>query len=311
VSVERRRAPELPERIARHLPFRRSLVMLPVTREALRIHVMETGREAPDAPTALLLHGNPTWGFLWRKVAAALEGSGLRLVIPDLAGLGLSDKPRWRGFHTLERHAQVVGALVDALVPGPVVLALHDWGAPIGLVAMAGRLERLAGLVLTNTGVSPPRPGHRPTAFHRFANLPVVSDLAFRLLGFPQNMLAFSQADRASISGDVAFAYRWPLRAVGSRAAPLAMARMVPRGEDHPSVAGLRVAHAVATGFRGPAAIVWGDRDPILGRALKGVTQALPDAITIRVPAGHYLQEEAPVPIADAIREVARRAKLA
>ena len=311
MSIERMPAPELPERIARHLPFRRSLVELPVAREALRIHVMEAGPDDPKAPTALLLHGNPTWGFLWRKVAAALDGAGLRLVMPDLAGLGLSDKPRWNGFHTLERHAHVVGALVDALVPGRAVLALHDWGAPIGLVAMAGRLERLAGLVLTNTGVSPPHPGRRATAFHRFSNLPVVSSLAFRLLGFPQNMLAFSQADRSSISGDVAFAYRWPLRALGDRAAPLAMARMVPISQDHPSVAGLRVAHAVATGFRGPAAIVWGERDPILGRSIKGVARTLPAANIVRVQAGHYVQEEAPVPIADAIRDVARRAKLA
>jgi pimeloyl-ACP methyl ester carboxylesterase len=311
MSVARLPAPELPERIGRLLPFRRSLVALEVARETLRVHVMEAGPEDPRAPTVVLLHGNPTWGFLWRKVAAALDGAGLRIVVPDLAGLGLSDKPRWAGFHTLERHARVVGALLDALVAGPIVLALHDWGAPIGLVAMAGRLERLAGLVLTNTGVAPPRPGRRPTAFHRFANLPLVSDVAFRLLGFPQNALAFSQAERASISGDVAFAYRWPLRALADRAAPLALARMVPVRQDHPSVSGLRIAHSVVTGFRGPAAIVWGDRDPILGRALRGVAEALPGATVVRVPAGHFLQEEAPVPIADAIREVARRAKLA
>jgi haloalkane dehalogenase len=272
---------------------------------------MEAGPDDPRAPTAVLLHGNPAWGFLWRKVAGALEGSGLRLVLPDLAGLGLSDKPRDPAFHTLDRHAALVGALLDAIAPGPLVVGLHDWGAPIGLVAMAARRERLAGIVLTNTGVAPPRPGSRATAFHRFANLPVVSHVAFRLLGFPQNVLGRTQADPASISGDVAFAYRWPLRALADRVAPLALARMVPFREDHPSVPGLKVAQALAAGFTGPAALVWGDRDPILARALRRVRESLPAAHVVTVPAGHFLQEEAPVPIADAVRDVARRAKLA
>jgi haloalkane dehalogenase len=175
---------------------------------------------------------------------------------------------------------------------------------------MADLPGRLAGLVVTNTGVRPPRPGRRPTAFHRFANLPLVSAAAFRLLGFPQNALHRAQADPASISGDVAFAYRWPLRRLSDRTAPLVLARMVPIREPHPSLDGLRRAHEVATGFAGPSAIVWGDRDPILGRALRGVAEALPRATVVRVPAGHFLQEEAPVPIADAIRDVARRAGL-
>jgi haloalkane dehalogenase len=259
---------------------------------------------------ALLLHGNPTWGFLWRKVAGALSGTGLRVVMPDLAGLGLSDKPRDPAFHTLDRHAALVRGLVRSTGSGPVVLAVHDWGGPIGLAAFAELPDRLAGLVVTNTVLSPPRAGHRPTAFHRFSNLPVVSSLAFKLLGFPQNALHLTQADRATISGDVAFAYRWPLRALSDRAAPLALARMVPIVETHPSMEGLRRVQATVAAFQGPAAIVWGDRDPVLGRALRRVREALPAAPVVHVPAGHYLQEEAPVPIADAIRDVARRAGL-
>jgi len=258
----------------------------------------------------LLVHGNPTWGFLWRKVAGALAGSGLRVVMPDLAGLGLSDKPRDPAWHTLARHAAVVRGLAAGLGDAPIVLAVHDWGGPIGLLGMSELPARLAGLVVTNSVLRPPRPGHRPTTFHRFANLPFVSDLAFHRLGFPQNLLHRTQADPASISGDVAFAYRWPLRARADRAAPLAMARMVPIRDGHPSLPGLRRVEETAAGFTGPAAIVWGDRDPILARALRRTREILPGATVVRVPAGHYLQEEAPVPIADAIREVARRARL-
>jgi haloalkane dehalogenase len=300
--VPRLPAPPLPDFLARALPFERSLVEV----GGLRLHVMEAG----SGPTAILLHGNPTWGFLWRRVAAPLSASGLRVVLPDLPGLGLSDKPRDPAFHTLENHARLMGALLDKIAPGPLLLVLHDWGAPIALAALADRPGRLAGLVVTNTGVGPPRPTTRPTAFHRFANLPVLSDVAFRLLGFPQRALHLAQADRRSISGDVARAYRWPLRRVADRTAPLALARMVPLRADHPSIPGLRRSLATASSFEGPAAIVWGDRDPVLGRALRGVAEALPRAIVTRVPAGHYLQEEAPEAIAAAVLDVARRARL-
>jgi haloalkane dehalogenase len=297
---ERLPPPPLPEFIARELPFTRYALAL----GGLRLHVMEAGR----GPTVVLLHGNPTWGFLWRKVVLALARERLRIVLPDLAGLGLSDKPRDPTFHTLENHARLMGRLLDVVAPDRLVLGVHDWGGPIGLAAMAERRGRLAGLVVTNTGVGPPREGTRPTAFHRFSNLPVLSAAAFRLLGFPQNALHLAQADRATIRGDVARAYRWPLRRVRDRVAPLALARMVPIGPAHPSVPALRRSLAFATEFDGPAAVVWAEADPVLGHALRGVASALPRATITRVRAGHYLQEEAPGPIADAIRDVARRA---
>jgi haloalkane dehalogenase len=300
--VERLPAPPLPPFLARALPFERSVVVA----GGLALHVVESGPAA--APTVVLLHGNPTWSFLWREVALLLRDAPLRLVMPDLPGLGLSEKPRDPRFHTLENHARVMGALLDAVAPGRFVLAVHDWGGPIGLAALADRPGRLAGLVVTNTGVGPPRPGARKAAFHRLANLPVLPTILFRLLGFPQNALHLAQADRRSIRGDVARAYRWPLRRLRDRAAPLALARMVPLSPGHPSVPFLERALAVATAFDGPAAVVWGERDPVLGRALRGVASALPAARVTRLSAGHTPQEEDPGPIADAIRDVARRA---
>lgn len=277
--------------------------------DGLRLHVMEAGA----GPAVVFLHGNPTWGWLWRHVAKALAGDGLRLVLPDLAGLGLSEKPRDAAFHTLDRHAALLGRLLDEVAPGPLALVVHDWGGPIGLAALADRPGRLAALVVTNTRLGPPRPGARGSRFHRFANTPFVSALAFRLLGFPQNALHLTQADRRSMRGAAGLAYRWPLRHLADRVAPLALARMVPmRGDDpsHPSLPGLRRALAVATSFDGPAAIVWGVRDPILGRSLPSVEEALPRARVWRVEAGHYPQEEAPGAIAEAVRDVARRAGL-
>jgi len=264
------------------------------------------------APPVLLLHGNPTWAFLWRKVVAELEGERLRLVMPDLVGLGFSDKPRDPAVHTLENQARWLGGVIDgvALAGGHdrLLLVGHDWGGPIGFRAMADRADRLAGLVVLNTVASPPKAGFRQTAFHRFANAPGVSTLAFRVFGFPQRSLHLVQGDRSSIRGEVARAYRYPLRGWSRNAAPLALARMVPTSRAHASVPDLERCRELVEGFRGPAAIVWGDRDPILGRVRRWIETLLPQAAVTRTRAGHFLQEEVPVEIAAAIRRVAAEA---
>lgn len=281
--------------------------MLPFDRYAVRIdghrvHVMEHGD--PKGRPVLLMHGNPTWGFLYRKVANELANDGLRLVMPDLVGLGYSDKPD-AGFHTLENHGRVMHGLLDALGLEDVILVGQDWGGPIGLLAIAPRPSRMAGLVVLNTVVGPPKPDFKPTPFHRFASLPIVPDVVFRLLGFPQRGgLARVQGDASSIEGLVARAYVEPLRGVRNNAAPLALARMAPGSMTHRSIAPLRTCEGVVTSFRGPKAIVWGDRDPILGRLRTHMERLMPDAKVTRTNAGHFLQEEVPGAIAAAIRDV-------
>lgn len=282
--------------------------MIPTGRE--RMHVFEWG--PIDGPAILLLHGNPTWGFLWRKVVATIRarpgGDELRLIVPDLIGLGLSSKPELSA-HSLEQHATWLGDVLDQIVPGPLVLVAQDWGGPIGLLAMDARRARLRGIVLGNTGVSPPNPAGKRTLFHRLSQLPVVSDVLFRTLGFPLGLLHTSQGDRSSIRGDVARAYRWPLAARADRAAPLALARMVPDNPHaHPSIAGLEKTHALFATAQVPIAIVWGEKDPILGRGITHLSRTRPDAKVTRTPAGHFLQEEVPEILAEAILDVAARA---
>ncbi len=289
-------APALPGWIDAMLPFERYRVRA----GGLALHVMEQGAGRP----VLMLHGNPSWGFLWRKVAAELVGEPLRLVMPDLAGLGLSDKPRDARFHSIERHAELVGELIDGLDLRDLVLVVQDWGGPIGLRALADRPERLGALVILNTVVGPPRPGFRPTAFHRFARLPGLADLVFRGVGFPQLWLGMVQGDKRSIRGDVSRAYRWPLRGLANNVAPLALARMVPDSLEHPSIPALERAQTVITSWKGPAAIVWGDRDPVLGKVRSHLERLLPRAKVWRTDAGHFLQEEVPREIAEAIRWV-------
>jgi cis-3-alkyl-4-acyloxetan-2-one decarboxylase len=297
--VTKLEAPILPAWLERMLPFERYSLAV----EGHRVHVMETGSGRP----VLMLHGNPSWGFLYRRVAQALRGEPLRLIMPDLVGLGFSDKPRDPALHRLENHARFIGGVVDQLGLEGVVFVGQDWGGPIGLRCFADRAERLAGLVILNTVVGPPRPGFRATGFHRFAALPVISDIVFRGLGFPQNVMRFAQGDRNSISGDVARAYRFALRRPRDRVAPLALARMVPSSMQHFSIPELERCQKLVETFRGPSAIVWGERDPVLARVRRHIERLLPDATVTLTAAGHFLQEEVPGEIASAVRDVVAR----
>lgn len=252
----------------------------------------------------VFLHGNPTWGFLFRKVMAGLAGTPLRLLAPDLLGFGRSSKPQSLAWHSVEAHGRALLEWMVALDLRNAVLVVQDWGGPFGCWAAAQSGSRVSALCLLNTAVvTPARFGS--TTFHRLARLPLASDVAFRLLGFPLGLLGRAQANRRSISGDVARAYRWPLRRLKDRAGPLALARLVPDGPAHPSVPALREVEAWVRGFQGPVEMVWGTKDPILGRALKRHRAALPMARVTEVDAGHFLQEEAPETIASAVARLA------
>ncbi len=291
--------PEMPFWISKMLPDNNIRYSMDVG-NGETMHVTESGQGFP----VLMLHGNPTWGFLYRRIMERLSGEEIRCIAPDLIGLGFSSKPGEISQHTLENHARWLGALIDQLDLDSLVFVGQDWGGPIGLRALADRAHLLKGLVVLNTAIGPPKPGFKPTAFHKFSQMPVVSSIVFRMLGFPQGILHRTQGNPASISGNTARAYQYPLQKIRDNAAPLALARMVPNDLSHPSVEPLRKCQTLAESFNGPAEIVWGDKDPILGRAFKRVHAMLPDAGVTRTQAGHFLQEEVPDEIAVAIRKV-------
>jgi cis-3-alkyl-4-acyloxetan-2-one decarboxylase len=261
---------------------------------------VESGAGRP----VVLVHGNPTWSFLFRKVMAELEGAPLRLLAPDLLGFGRSTKPAALAWHSVEAHGRTLVEWMAALDVKDAVLVVQDWGGPFGCWAAAHSGSRISALCLLNTAVVLPA-RFKDTHFHRLARLPGVGPVAFRLLGFPLGLLGRVQANPRSISGDVARAYRWPLKHLKDRAGPLALARLVPDGPAHPSVPALREVEAWVRRFAGQVELVWGTKDPILGHALKRHRAALPAARVTEVDAGHFLQEEAPQPIARAIRRLA------
>ena len=288
-------APPLPDWLQAELPYRRRVLRS----GEYGLHFIDDGQ----GPAALLLHGNPTWSFLWRKVIRQLLAANVRVVAPDLIGLGLSDKPRDARVHTLGFHGGHIGTLVEALGLDEVTLVGQDWGGPVlGLVAAQQR-ARVRGAVFANTALGVPR-RIRLSAFHRLANLPVVSDIFFRLLNLPVALMPMVQGDRASIGPTERRAYRYPLRAFRDRVAPLALARMVPAGPEHPTIQSLAQVEQWARSFAGPVRLVWGTRDPILGAALRGARRLFPQADVIETSAGHFLQEEVPDTLTKAILSV-------
>jgi haloalkane dehalogenase len=298
--VERLPAPDLPAWIAKEVPFARYRVDVG---DGLNMHVMETGRGLP----VLMVHGNPTWGFLYRKVAMCLQGQGLRLIMPDLIGFGLSDKPRDFEAHTIRNHSKWLGSLIDQLDLYDTILVCQDWGGAIGTHPFTTRQDRLGAMVVLNTVLDAPSPGFKPSAFHRFSHMPLLSDFAFRVLPLPQAALHLAQGDKSSIRGNVARAYRYPFRHIRDRVAPLATARMAVDKMGHPSIPALEECAAFASSFDGPKAMVWGRRDPVLARALKRTKALLGDPPLTETQAGHFLQEEVPEEIAAAVLDVSRR----
>ena len=294
-------APPLPDWIARELPFARTMIE---TREGA-IHAIDDGPR--DAPVVVMMHGNPMWCFLWRKVITALRaesGERFRVIAPDLLGLGLSDKPRRTRDHVLAKHVSAISEALAHLGVRDVIFAGQDWGGPIGAGAMRA-IEttgvRVRAMLLSNTSVLPTSTPIRSTPFHRFARTPIVSDLAFRVGLFPVPIMDRVQGDRSSIGWHEKRAYAWPLRRLRDRAAPLGLARMVPSTSDHPSVPAIDAIGKWVTEFRGPIGLVWGVRDPILGRSLARHQRTLSPAFVEETQAGHFLQEEVPELLARSI----------
>lgn len=295
--TERLSAPVLPDWLEAQVPFDRYMVDIG---DGLRMHVMEVGSGRP----VVLFHGNPTWGYLYRKVVAELAGEPFRLIMPDLVGLGFSDRPASADMHTLENHSRWMSSLLRKLELSDVVGVVQDWGGPIGTHALSANPDMMTALVVMNTSLTSPKEGFKPTTFHKIFSTKA-GQLVSKYLGLPQRVLGFAQGDRKSISGIVRKSYTYPLSLKRGNDAVGAFVRMVPNDMNHPSIVQLNEIVAYLEGFKDPSAIVWGAKDPILGTLLGRHQRLLPDAEVTKTEAGHFLQEEVPAEVAAAIRSVA------
>jgi haloalkane dehalogenase len=268
----------------------------------LRVAWVQDGPESADP--VLMLHGEPSWSYLYRKMIPILVAAGHRVICPDLVGFGRSDKPTRREDHSYARHVEWMRALAfDVLDLHNVTLVGQDWGGLIGLRLAAEHPERFAGLVVANTGLPN---GEQPMAeiWWRFREaITTVPKL---------NIGKFVQGGcRQQMSDEVRGGYNAPFPDDDYCAGPRAMPGLVPTSPDDPASAANKAAWAKLSVSPTPMLVAFSDSDPITGPMGEIFQRGMRGAQGIDHPlirgAGHFLQEDAGEELANHIVEFLRR----
>ena len=266
----------------------------------LRIHYVDEG--AADAQPVLMLHGEPTWGYLYRKMIGPLVAAGFRAVVPDLIGFGRSDKPLAASDYSYAAQVAWMRAWIEALDLRDMILACQDWGSLIGLRLVAEMPDRFAGVALSNGGLPEGQPAPRAfaiwRAFSRFS--PV----------FPIGRIVNAGAKR-SLTPDEIAAYDAPFPTRASKVAARVFPSFVPLG-DNVAVPDQKRAWAALEAFDKPFLCCFSDGDPITRGGDALFTERVPGARgmahrTLR--GGHFVQENDPAGFVAAIRDVAAAAR--
>jgi haloalkane dehalogenase len=254
---------------------------------ALRAHYLDEG--PPDGPTVVLLHGEPSWSYLYRHMVPVLADAGLRAVAPDLVGFGRSDKPTPRSEYTFARHVEWMRELLfDRLDLSAVTLVCQDWGGLIGLRLVGEHPERFDRVVAANTflptGDTPP--GEAFLGWLKFSQ--EVED-------FPTGIIV-NAGCVSELSPEVIAAYDAPFPdqslAEGARQFPT----LVPISPDDPAAPANRRAWSVLETFDKPFLTAFSDGDPITAGAERQLQARIPGCrghhhVTI-AGGGHFLQED-------------------
>ena len=257
----------------------------------MRLHYLDEGAGDP----VLLLHGEPTWSFLWRRLIPPLAGQR-RVIAPDLLGFGRSDKPTDTGWYSYDRHVETVERLVAELGLRRLTVVVHDWGGPIGLRLAIEHEHRVERLVILDTGIGA---GSAPSeTWLRFAA--VVRELGGELdIG---RLVAAGTA--RGLPDDVRAGYDAPFPTAESKAGALAFPELVPTEPNHPSAAAMLRVRDALPGWRKPALVVWGAEDAVLpAHVAERFVELLPNAQgpLLLEGASHFLQEDRPDELAAAI----------
>ncbi|MEU1203706.1 haloalkane dehalogenase [Nocardia sp. NPDC005825] len=253
----------------------------------LRLHYLDEGPR--DGDVVLLLHGEPSWSFLYRTMIPLLVKAGLRCIAPDLIGFGRSDKPADRADYTYARHVEWLReALFDHLDLTGITLVCQDWGGLIGLRLVAEHSDRFARVVVANTGL--------PTGDAK------LTDAFAAWQRFSQETPTFPVGGiiaggcRTTLSPDVVAAYDAPFPdetfKAGARAFPL----LVPTRPDDPAAPANRAAWEQLARFEKPVLTAFSDGDPITAGGHRPFQEKVPGAAgqahTTITDAGHFLQED-------------------
>lgn len=255
----------------------------------VRMHYLDEGD--PSAAPVLLLHGEPTWSFLYRHMIPPLVAAGHRVIAPDLIGFGKSDKPTDRAAYSYAQHVAWVTELVtERLDLQDITLFGQDWGSLIGLRVAAEQEPRVARIVIGNGGL--PHGSRLPlpnlvafTVWRTFATFAPVLPIARIVAAGTKRTL--SAAERA--------AYDAPFQASGSKAGARAFPALVPLGASDPAIPANRAAWEVLGRWEKPFLTCFSDGDPITGGGDRALQRHVPGAAGLphaTVRGGHFLQED-------------------
>jgi haloalkane dehalogenase len=253
-----------------------------VEQDGLRMHYVEEGSGVP----VLLLHGEPTWAFLYRKMIPSISQVA-RVVAPDYFGFGRSDKPTRLEEYSYDFHYGSIERLAHELDLRDTTVVVQDWGGPVGLRLAVEHPERVARLVILNTGIGAGRaPSPEWLRFREFMRR-VGSDLV------PGQLVRLSCL--TDPGDEVIEAYNAPFPTPESKAGVLAFPELVPTEIDHPSAAKMLEVRATLESWERPALVLFSDSDPIFSTvAAEHMASRIPGAGPAEtvVGASHFLQEE-------------------
>jgi haloalkane dehalogenase len=264
-----------------------------VDQDGLRMHYLDEGQGDP----VLCLHGEPTWSFLYRKMIPVLAVAA-RVVAPDYFGFGRSDKPTDAEWYTFDRHCAAIRHLVGELDLQRITVVVQDWGGPIGLQLAVEQPDRVARLVILNTGVGGGRPPSE--TWLRFREV-------VRAAGgdFQPGRLIRTAAVRG-LADDLVAAYDAPFATQESKAGVLAFPELVPTEPEHPNTAPLMAIREALGSWEKPALVLFGDSDPIFRpEVAEAIARWIPGALPAELVehAGHFVQEDAGEEVASRIVE--------
>ncbi len=253
----------------------------------LRVGYVDEG--PADGETVLLLHGEPSWSFLYRHMIPVLVDAGLRVVAPDLVGFGRSDKPADRADHTYARHVGWMRqALLDELDLRDVTFVGQDWGSLIGLRLVAENPDRFARVVLANGGL-PTGDRPMPEAFQAWRRFSQESP-DFRI------GQVVSNGSATGLAPEVVAAYEAPFPDERYTAGPRVLPALVPADADDPAAPDNRAAWEVLSRWEKPFLTAFSDGDPITRGGERVFQKLVPGAQgmphTTLAGGGHFLQED-------------------
>jgi haloalkane dehalogenase len=254
--------------------------------DGMRVHYIDEGPE--KAEPVLLLHGEPSWSYLYRHMIPPLAAANLRAIAPDLPGFGKSDKPARRTDYTYAGHVTWMRQFIEALDLQRITLVCQDWGSLIGLRVAAQNPDRFSRILLANGGL-PDGSQQMPRAFRIWRAFARWSPW------FPIGRIIQS-GTVSKLADDVVAAYDAPFPSRRFKAGARQFPRLVPTSPDDPAAAANREAWKSLASWSKPFLTAFSNRDPVTRGADKVFVKHVPGAstqahTTIR-NAGHFLQED-------------------